>query len=359
MRRRLGALAGSCLAAAAITACGSSGATGHAASSNPSTLLRQTFAASHSVHSGVLDVRLVVDPRGSSELSTPLSLSLSGPFDNRGGGRPPESAFTIAYHGLGRTGTFGVTTTATGAYVGLDGTYYQLPSADFKRLQSAFSAHTSTGGAPGLSSLGVDPATWVSHPEIVGTQTVDGVVTEHVHAAVDVSAFVQSLNTILAKESSTLHAAGRAPTHISSAEAAKIASAIRNPSLDVWSGRNDSILRRLQVHADVPVHGSMSTQLGGLTSAGLTLTIDYSHLGAPQKISAPSHVHSFTELQSRLQSLGSGLAGIGSSGLGSTQSGAGGSTASTAAVTKYSRCITRARGDVTKMQRCAKLLTQH
>ena len=359
--RRAASLLGAGVLALGVTACGSagshgSGTGGQAASSNPSTLLHQAFA-SHAIRSGVLDLRLVITPKGSSELTTPLSLSLGGPFQSSGGGRTAQSALTISFSGLGKHGSLGVTTTGSAGYVTLEGTSYKLPSADFKKLQNSLSSsHSGSGSEPGLSSFGIDPQDWVSQPHIVGTATVDGVVTEHLHAEVNVRAFVLSLNKVLAKESSTLRSAGAAaskvPTHITSAEASKIAAAIHQPTVDVYTDKNDSTLRRLVIDATLPVHGSISSQLGGLTSASFRLTIDYSHLGQPQTISAPSNVKSFSALQSKIEGLASGLTG---SGLGSTGTGSSGA-GSSAKVDKYAKCVQKANGDVTKMQKCAALL---
>jgi hypothetical protein len=314
-------------------------------------LLRQTFE-NHTVRSGVLDLRLVITPKGSTQLTTPVSLSLSGPFQSGRSGHTAQSALTIAFSGLGRHGSLGVTTTAGGAYVTLEGTSYKLPSADFKKLQSSLGASSRPSGTPGLSSLGIDPSRWVSGPRIVGTATVHGVVTEHLHADVDVRAFVLSLSKVLAKESSTLGSAtgsASVPTHISSAEAAKIAAAIHRPTVDVYADKNDSTLRRLVISATLPVHGALSSELGGLSSASLRLSIDYSHLNEPQTITAPAHARSLSALQSKLESLGQGLSGgvAGSSSAGSSRQ-----------VSKYARCVQKANGAVAKMQKCASLL-QH
>lgn len=337
-----------------VTACGSggSGGAGPAAYGDPVTLLRQTFAASHSVRSGILDLRLVITPRGSAALTTPLSLSLRGPFQSRGSGHPAESALTVTFSGAGRHGSLGVTTTASGAYVTLGGTSYSLPQAEFRKLQSSLGARTGSGATPGLSSLGVNPERWVVRPRIVGTATVDGALTEHLHAGVDVRAFALSLGKVLARESSSLRAAGGAaasavPTHITSAQASKIAAAIRRPTVDVYTGRSDSTLRRLTIDMTLPVHGSLSTRLGGLSSAAVRLTVDYSHLNEPQTISAPPHPQSFGALQSRLQALGGGITagGLGSTGIGASRR-----------VSKYATCIQKANGHVAKMQKCAALL---
>jgi hypothetical protein len=353
MLRRAVSLIATGALAVGVTACGSggshhSGRSGPAASSNPTALLRQTFAATHSVKSGVLALSLEITPRGSSQLSTPISVSLGGPFQSASG-RSAQSALTIAFSGLGKHSSLGVTTTTSGAYVTIQGTSYKLPDADFKKLQSSLGAK-GTGSEPGLSSFGIDPEDWLSHPRIIGTATVDGVVTEHLHADVDVRAFVLSLGKVLTKESSTLRSAaggtGKLPTHITSSQASKIAAAVRAPTVDIYTGKNDSTLRRLVIDATLPVHGTLSSELGGLSSASLRMTIDYSHLGQPQTISAPAHARSFSALQTRLEALGQGLTGAT----------AGASSGSSGQVSKYATCIQKANGQVAKMQGCAALL---
>ena len=364
MLKRVAPIAITSVLALGATACGSggshgsgsggSGSGGPAASGNPTTLLRQTFASTHSIKSGVLGVSLVITPKGSSELTTPLSLTLGGPFQSSGGGHTAQSALTISFSGLGKHGSLGVTTTGSAGYITLEGTSYKLPSADFKKLKSSLGSHSTSGSEPGLSSFGIDPQDWVSQPRIVGTATVDGAVTEHLHADVNVRAFVLSLNKVLAKESSTLRSAGAAaskvPTHITSAEASKIAAAIQQPTVDVYTDKSDSTLRRLVIDATLPVHGSLSSQLGGLSSARIRLTIDYSHLNQPQTITAPANAQNFSALQSKIQGLAQGLTG---SGLGSAGSATPGSSAK---VSKYATCVQKANGDVTKMQKCAALL---
>jgi hypothetical protein len=357
--RAVAATLATLICAPAVSGCGSS--SDPAASSNPQTLLHQTFASDHTVKSGILDFSLVITPTGSSLIRTPISISLAGPFQSRGAGRTPESAFTIALSGLGKHGSFGVRTTASGAYVSLEGTNYALPASDVARLKSSLSLGSSSGGksAPGLSTLGIDPEGWLSNPRIVGTQTVDGAVTEHLHAAVNVPAFIQSLDRVLARETSTVHT-GSSLGHISPATARTIAADVRDPSVDIYTGRSDATLRRLVVSATVPVSGSTSTRLGGLTRASFRLTLGYSELNQPQTIAAPTNVHSDAQLQTALRSIASQIeTGLGdgtSTTTSSASASASAGSGSTANVSRYSRCINTAHGDVLKMQRCAKLL---
>jgi hypothetical protein len=78
-------------------------------------------------------------------------------------------------------------------------------------------------------------------------------------------------------------------------------------------------------------------------------------------------VHPYSEFTAKLQSIGQQLTGAFGAGLGGgaqSSSGSGTATApssssgagSAAGVSKYSDCIQKASGDVTKMQKCASLL---
>src|SRR6478752_2239506 len=131
---RRGLLLGPVVAALALAACGSSSDTG--SSGNAQSLLKQTFASGKPVKSGVLSINLTLNPSGSSTFTSPVSFTISGPFQSRGSGQLPQSNFTIGVSALGRQGQLGIVTTGTAGYVTLRATAYQLPSADFQRLES-------------------------------------------------------------------------------------------------------------------------------------------------------------------------------------------------------------------------------
>src|SRR6202042_1304627 len=120
-------------------------------------------------------------------------------------------------------------------------------------------------------------------------------------------------------------------------------------------------LRKLSVNLNLPVSGQISTLLGGLSSAGIGLTLEYANLNQPQTVAPPTNVQPFSAFAPKLEgilrgiqsSLGAGA--LGSSGsAGSTGSGSSGSgSASSGSVNKYTQCIQQASGNVTKMQKCA------
>ena len=367
------------LASIAVAACGSASS----GSANPKTLLNQTFTGTHKVTSGNLNLQLTVDPSGSSTLSGPITLSFGGPFQTRGAGKLPESNFTVSASALGRSVSLGIISTGTAGYVTLQGTSYQMPQATFQKLESSFAQLAATPGASSSSSsssgtlakLGIQPLHWLTNPTVVGTENVGGAQTTHIHAGVNVTGLLEDLNTVLAKASTLgVSGAGALKAGIPAADRSKIAAEIKNPSVDIWTGTSDKTIRRLTISLTLPVTGKTSTELGGITSADVGLTMQYSNLNQPQTIIAPKTVRPFSEFQSKVSAFmqtlqgaaagalgGAGSLGGSSSSSGSGGAGAGGGTTSTGSspknVTRYSQCIQSAGGDVSKMQKCASLLT--
>jgi hypothetical protein len=347
-----------------LAACGSSTSPDQA-----STLLKQTFSGTHPVNSGNLSFNLTVTPTGSSTLRTPISLSFGGPFQSLGRGKLPKSDFNVTFSGEGAGGTLGIVSTGTSGYITLQGVSYQLPAATFQKLESSFqgiATNPSGGSGSGvLSKLGIQPLRWLSNPSVVGTENVDGTSTTHIRAAINVAALLADLNTFLTKASSVgVTGASKISSSLSATTRSKIAAEVRNPTFDVWTGNSDKTVRKMVIALTLPVSGKVSTLLGGLSSAGIALTMRYADLNQPQTISAPTTVHPFTEFESKLRSFLAGVeqsldgAGtLGSSGVtGSSATGAIGSSGASKSVQRYSQCIINAHNDVSKMQRCASLI---
>jgi hypothetical protein len=354
-------VAAATLAAVAVAGCGSSSGAG----SDPNKLLSQTFTGTHKVTSGNLDLTLTIDPSGSSVLSGPITISFGGPFQTRGAGKLPESNFTVSASALGRSVSLGIISTGINGYVTLQGTSYQLPTTTFQRLESSFAQLTSQPGTSSASGtfakLGIHPLSWLRHPTIVGTENVGGAQTTHIHAGVNVSALLNDLNTVLERASSVgVSGTGSLRSGMSPATRQRIAGDIENPSFDVWTGASDKTIRRLTIGLTALVTGNLSSQLGGVRSADIGLTMVYGDLNQPQTIVAPKTVRPFSEFQSKVsafvQSIQGAAAGVLGSGSGNSSGASSGTSGMSTNVQRYSQCIQQAGGDVAKMQKCASLL---
>ena len=328
-------------------------------------LLEQTFNGHHTIRSGVLALDLSVTPTGSTTITRPLGLSFGGPFTTAGAGKVPDSDFTIAVFAQGHRGVLQLISAGGSGYITVSGQSYRMPASSFKSLGSGFGSLASAGGSSkssALAKLGIRPLDWLTDPRIVGSATIGGQRTTLIRARVDATRLLHGLSTILGKASSgavTGSAATSLPRSISAATQRRIAQAIGSPTLSVWTGASDRILRRLTLTATIPVTGASRTQLGGMRAATVTLEIRYSDLNRPQTIVAPTRLAPYSAFRTKVDSVLAEIEG----GLGtSTLNGGGtttGSSGASAVDQKYTHCITAAGGDISKMQKCARLLGGH
>ncbi len=323
----LAALLVASLASIALAACGSSSSAG--SSADASSLLKETFAGSHRINSGNLNLTLTVDPSGSSTLSGPITLSFGGPFESQGAGKLPQSSFKVSVSAMGKTGSLRILSTGSSGYITLQGTSYQLPKATFHKLESSFSQLGPSGGNANSSStlgkLGIQPLRWLVNPTVVGSENVAGTATTHIRANVNVPAFLTDVDTFLRKASS-LGVAKRstASAGLSAATRNEIEREVKNPTFDVWTGNDDKTLRKLRIGVLLPVSGQASSVLGGMRSADIGLNLQYANLNQPQTITAPKTVRPYSEFTSKIQAFVQSLQGsLGASALLGSGSGSG------------------------------------
>ncbi len=341
------------LAGLLVGACGGSGGSG-GSPQQANAVLREAFKGAQPINSGKLAVKLALTPSGSKTLSSPLGLEFGGPFQSLGAGKVPKSDFTIDLNALGRSGSMSVISTGTKGYVSLQGSNYQLPASEFRQLGASLAQVTSSGGGSHhglLGRLGIDPLGWVRNATIAGSANVGGAQTTHVHGDVNVRRFLQDINTVVHKAPSL--GSTRLGSGVSSAALGRITGEVRNPTLDVWVGKSDHLLRRLEINFGLPVSSTYSTALGGLHSAHVQLMLAYSDLNQPQTITAPASAKPFTQFTAKVRGL---LQGLISASPGASQGSS--STPSSGKLQRYSNCIQQAGSDVGKMQRCASILNK-
>jgi hypothetical protein len=388
--RRFAALLLAVLSATLLVACGGGGSSsgGSKPPSDAAGILKDTFGPDKPVKSGKVDLAVAVDATGLSGVSGPLKLSLTGPFQSTGGKTVPEFDFDLALAAGSMNLTAGVTSTGKAGYLKFQGTSYALPDTVFQQFKQGYakSAGSSDGkksSGPSLSSLGVDPLRWLKSPKKVGVEDVEGAASNHVSATVDVPSLLGDVDTLLKKAGSLSGVAGAAagvPTGLTAAQKTQIEQAITATSFDVWAGKDDGILRKLDVSVSFDVPASAQARVGGLKKGTVRLTLTLADLNKDQKVSAPATTKPLNQLTSQISGLlgglglgsalgspnsssgsgsspGAGSGGSGSSGSGSSGSGSAAAPSATAA-TKYAQCLQSAGTDIAKVNACAKLLSK-
>ncbi len=359
------------VAVCGLAACGSSGG-GGGGSGDAQTLLKQTFSGSHPIKSGKANLQLVVNVQGVPSLKGPIKLALTGPFQSVGGGALPKFDLAVNVGVQGQSIKAGLTSTSDSLFVQFGGTAYQVPANVLAQLKQSMKQSQQQGatakGTFDLAGLGIDPLSWLKDAKVEGNESIGGTETQHVSAALDVDAFLNGIDKILAKVASKggipgAPAGQKIPTSIPANTRKQIEDAVKSATIDVWTGTGDKTLRKLAVALALAPKDSSGTP----KSAQIAFSLELQELNKPQTISTPANPKPLNELLGQLGgllggagggALGGALGGAGSSSSGSGGSGSTPSASQQAKVQKYATCIQNAGGDVTKAQACASLLTK-
>jgi hypothetical protein len=310
-------------------------------------LLQDTFSGKKDIKSGKLDLALNADSGGQS-----FAVKVSGPFESQGGGKLPKLDIDASLEGGGQTFQAGVTSTGDQGFVSYDGTDYAIPGSVFQQFKAGFEQSAKQSGANGsqsLASLGIDPRKWLTNAKNEGEAKVGDTDTIKITGDVDVPKLLDDVNAALQKLRTLGGAqAAQLPDKLSEQDKKQAEDAIKDLSVEIYTGAEDKILRRMAVAMKLDVPDSAN---GGSQAANLKFDLQLLDLNEGQEIKAPENTKPFNQLLSKLQGLG--LPGLSSTGGGSTSS----SGTSQENLQKYSECIKKANGDNTKIRKCADLLT--
>jgi hypothetical protein len=359
--RHFCAIAALAASATMLIACGGGGGGGE----DPNKVLDQTFSSSlPTVKSGDLTEKLSIKTKGARPIS--LDADLSGPFQTQAGQASKlDLGVKFDFSGRGQNINFdgGVISTGNAAFVNYKGTDYQAPSSLLDQFKSFAQAQGALQGQNKsakqlLDLLGIkDPKSLLKNLRNDGEADVEGTTTNHISGDLDVEKVVGTLKSAL-RNASAISALGGGTSNLPSAEQLdKIKSAVKEAHFELYSGKDDHLLRRLTIVVSIaPSSGSVR---------GVDVNFDYSlgKVNEPQTIEAPSSPKPFGDLLKQLGFSPSQLGGLGS--LGAT-GGGGTSTvpapsapanpsANGAQAQRYLSCISKAN-TATDLQRCESLV---
>jgi hypothetical protein len=346
-RRKTAVVLLTLLVAALVAGCGGGGDS--AGSSTPvDQLLRQTFSGNKHVTSGKLSISLNVRAQGSSQLQGPINAQLSGPFESQGKGKLPKFAVNLTLQGNGQDLSAGLTSTGDKGFVRFQGTDYAVSPQVFGEFKKGYEqAQAQAGSQKGqsLASLGIHPERWLTHARNAGDAKVGDTDTIKITGGVDVPKLLDDVNTLLQRTRSLGGSATQSiPQQLTPQERQQAAKAVKNLSVEIYTGKDDKILRRMVI--DLGLQSSSGSTAG--QSADVRLDVQLTDVNESQDIAEPSNPKPFSQLLNMLNGLGLGSA---SSGGGAT----GGANAGN--LKKYSECIQKAGNNPDKARKCANLLT--
>lgn len=342
MKRAVGLLPA--LAALLLAACGGGAGGG---SDDARTLIQQTFANPKEIRSGNVRLSVGIRTQGSGQLdSNPIDLRFDGPFERTGKRSVPRFAFTLTAGAGGGSFSAGATSTGTAGFLSLQGRDYALPAAQYTAFRRSFAKVARAATSPGKAAK----LPWLSDARVAGEEDVTGTPSEHVTGKVDLGKVVDSI-----EKNRRGGSPGFSPT-----QRKQVLDAVRDPTFEFWTGKDDHLLRRVKVSFRFAVPAAKQAQLAGVRSADISVDYQLSALNEAQQIPTPASPRPISELSAQLQSYAQTLRGL-LGGLGQTGSG-GSSTPPPPAsgqsrqVQKYAQCLQAAGNDVAKKQRCAALL---
>jgi hypothetical protein len=313
-------------------------------------LLEETFSGDKTIDSGQVDLGVRVETEGGTA-GGPVDIRLSGPFQSAGEGALPRFAMDAAFEGGGQSLEAGVTSTGDGAFVSFQGDAYEVSDevfAEFKRSYEEAQQQAGGDEQQSLATLGIDPRRWLTNARTAGEADVGGTPTIKITGGVDVPRLLDDVNTALERARSLgLQGSEDLPEQLSEEQRRQATEAIRDLSVEIYTGKDDRILRRMVVAMGLQAPAGTA---GASQSADLRLDLQLLEVNEDQEIEAPADARPFDELLESLGGLGLGAAG-GTGGTGGT----GG--ASEQSLEKYTQCIQEAGSDTDAARECADLLT--
>lgn len=324
---------------------------------DPEQVLQQTFSNPTSIQSGTFDLDLRLETSGGDNPGS-FEVKLGGKFAGQGPDQFPKfdvDASINANSGsqsLSRTG--GVTSTGDQAFISYQGTNYTVPQNLYDEFTTTYAGLQGQGAGKStslLKALNISPANWVTDLKNDGTTDVEGTQTIHISGSANVPKLVEDLKAVAER-------AGSAVGNVNTQQLDQLDSVVQSGDIDIYSGQDDKLLRRFQIHAELkPPAGTP----GAPDSLTVDFEINFADVNKPETFTAPANAQPLSNL---IQSLGGNAGQLGKAlrgglGTGGALPESGGSTKAPSAsgVQAYDQCLSQASGSAA-LQKCADLLSQ-
>jgi hypothetical protein len=350
--RALSVLALALACALLVAACGGGGN-----SQDPQQVLQQTFSNPTSIRSGTFDLDFRLETSGGDNPGS-FEAKLGGKFARQGSDKFPKFDIDASVKAEGGSqslsGSGGLISTGSQAFVKFQGTDYAVPqplydefTATYAQLQGQSNSSKSTNL---LQALNISPANWLTDLKNDGTADVEGTKTIHISGSANVSKLVEDVKAIAQRAGSA--------ANVNTQQLDQLNNVVQSGDIDVYSGVDDKLLRRFQIHVELkPPAGTP----GAPDSLSIDLQLNFADVNKPETFTAPANVQ---PLNSLFQALGVNPGQLGNAlrgGLGTSgalpESGGSTTAPSASGIQGYEHCLQQASGSA-ELQKCADLLGQ-
>jgi hypothetical protein len=334
-------------------------------------ILDQAFR--QEIESADLRVEAELELTGGVSAGRPARIEATGPFRSNKGKLPSvDIELNVGAEGAGQTIRTGFLSTGDRAFVKFQDVFYEQPRAEVRRANRTIARNARKRGS--LRALGLDPRSWLGQAKDEGEEEIGGVTTQHVSGTLDVGAVMRNINQFVRRSGSAIGGSSgeSMPAPLSAEDIRRIGDVVRDPTFDVYVGKDDDIIRRVSGRLEFAVPQDSRQDLGGLEGGTFTFSVELSDVNGDQESEAPARARPLSALTN---SLGAGaLEGLGGDPGGGDampvvpedpdppSAGAGGgatdgASSETEAFREYTECLDQARPEDTEaLQECADLL---
>jgi hypothetical protein len=221
-------------------------------------------------HSGALNMRVSFSLQTAARQVTVADTVASGVGTDTAPGQPAKESFHFTENVAGKDPvSFDQLSTGKRGYIRVDGQWYQLSDAQYKRVFKPDKNESF------VEALGFDPRRWVHDPKIESTNArVSGVAANQIVGDANADVVLTDLGFYK-------------PGNSSSAEAQKFVDTIKNASktgtMSLFAGKQDGILRKLSVNTVADASKSRPP-----LKASITFTLGLDKVNQPVKIVEPT-----------------------------------------------------------------------
>ena len=225
-----------------------------------------------------------------------LELTFDGPLRNNGADKLPSLDWKIAFSGLTTQFTSRIVSTGDNFFINLGG-------QDFEAGQQAVARATEQAQASkqkGLAQLGFNPLAAVKDVKQSGTRTFDGEKLTVYSGAVDPDAVMDQYER-LSQSLPTTGAAQAVPQgRLTPQQRAQVKRTFGSPRFEAAVADDDSV-RQLSLTSKFTTPAANRDAAGGITGGRLEYKIDYTAVGKPVTITAPTNTQPIADFANELQ----------------------------------------------------------
>ena len=184
-----------------------------------------------------------------------------------------------------------MTSTGDKGFVSFQGTDYVLDDNTFRQFKAGYEQaqkQSQQDQGTSFATLGVDPRKWLTDPQNAGEAKVGDTDTIKITGGVDVAKLLDDVNAALEKASSLgVSGAQGVPEKLTEQQRQQVLDAVKDPKVEIYTGKDDKILRRMVVNMGIDAQG---------TSGTVIFDVSITDLNEDQDIAEPQDAKPFTEL---------------------------------------------------------------